>query len=216
MMGNKQSWDKIDCDECGSALYDPGPFVQNRKIHDYFTHYRCKSCVGWAVCKICKKQVDVSTNSKFIFPLESHIMSHYGIDGVEVQRPVSDVFMEYFDNLVEIIPYVPLINGDDYYETMVERMHRDWDEEFTKILPMPNNSCSICLDSYDTFPSIEVVVNHLKQKHGLIDSPTVNVFNYVKCGCMRKCNIRSNVTVCDGRNHITKIDSLPDFFAIVS
>jgi hypothetical protein len=60
---------------------------------------------------------------------------------------------------------------------------------------------------------VEVLMSHLKQKHGLIDSQRVDAHNLLNCPYntfkSEPCYIGSYITTCDSTFHITKIGKLP-------
>lgn len=212
-------WSHINCDNCQHILREPSGFIKDKRIFDYFIHYKCSHCNSRGVCKICKKQINIGDSADDRFSMEIHMMLHYGIDEFDIIRNSKLTYKYIFDNVNYYVPYLFLLNRhdsmyDDIFYTSEETVvASDFVQAVMPKLLRLDHICAICSDDYDTFPTIEIIISHLKQKHGLIDPQEVNVCNSINCPHntfkSEPCYIDSNITTCDGTFHITKVGKLP-------
>lgn len=212
-------WSYINCDNCQRILHEPTGFVKDKRIFDYFIHYKCSHCNGRGVCKICKKQINIGDSADDRFSMEIHIMTHYGIDEFDIIRNSKLTYKYIFDSVNNYAPYLFLLSRYESIYDMILHVSEDTtkiddfvQKVMSKLLSL-DHVCVICLDDYGAFPTIEIIISHLKQKHGLIDPQEVNVCNSINCPHntfkYKPCRIDSNITTCDGTFHITKVGKLP-------
>lgn len=212
-------WYHINCDNCQHMLYEPTGFVRDKRIFDYFIHYRCAYCNSRGVCKICKKQINIGDSADDRFSMEIHIMTHYGIDEFNVTHDPNVAYKYIFDSVNNYAPYLFLLSRHESIYDMIFYVSEDTTKTddfgqkiMSKLLSL-DHICVICLDDYGAFPTIEIIISHLKQKHGLIDSQRVDAHNLLNCPYntfkSEPCYIGSYITTCDSTFHITKIGKLP-------
>lgn len=203
-------WNRIVCDKCESILYDPGLFERSGNIFNYFMCYRCRVCQARGVCKICKKQVEISGHTA---PMYVHMMTHYGIDEFEVTSSIIPGYEFYSKRLNASIPYMFLLSLDWNIIAHASIEDDETESQLTVFIMKSKCYCVICEDDYDSFPTVDIVDRHLKRNHRLVDSPDVKSINYTNCrhyiGTPRPCNINNNITSCDGVLHINRLDKLP-------
>ncbi len=203
--------------------------------HGVMIYFTFGSCVGgcntYYICKICTKQIPIEKYNQRPFSIEFHLLSHYNViyDVID-----SNVYNYKYTNefIKSRFPYIFLLKREeDLYDIYKRTIHyvgspfakqRTMNERGQYIgmvhdimldeIALSNYYCVICEESYDSFPTANVLISHLIKKHDLIDEPTVKVIRHTQCGIKNNtlfCKIANNNTVCDGSIHTTIIDKLP-------
>lgn len=227
--GNGSNWGNIICVNCGNCLRDPGIFGFGYAA-DYFVKYNCPSCDRVGICKICKKQLGECVKSDDLLSSNVHLMTHYNIEEFEPVHKIPPDRVYSLAMISDLIPYLFLLGVENSLANVIESSFEENPDGFgvpgfaefmiDKVMES-NHFCVICSYYYDSFPTVDAVIHHLKQYHGLIDSRKVNVFNYRPCtrphvDQLHNCFIDSGITKCDSGIHITKIDKLIPIKAVLA
>ncbi len=164
----------MDMNRCESSRLWAQPY-----IYVYMCQQRCSSV---PICKICEETDLMDENKVWALGYWRHIAKHYGliiekescfvdweINGTNIGSASHPVYIASLEILIPQITFLHTRMDKLGFHNMLDEMDDSYSWSFfsyvVEFIALHGSYCATCGSDYDSFPTLDIVIEHMKNNH---------------------------------------------------